>query len=105
MRFSRQGYWSGVPFPSSGDLPNPGIEPGSPALQADSLPSEHPEYIRVCFPQMGTLLTAASAVRIPRVALPTKGLELSSDASWQEWLHGRVIHRRERNKGRNRETD
>ena len=40
MRFSRQGYWSGLPFPSPGDLPNPGIEPGSPALQADSLPTE-----------------------------------------------------------------
>ena len=39
-RFSRQGYWSGLPFPSPGDLPNPGIEPGSPALQADSLPTE-----------------------------------------------------------------
>ena len=38
--FSRQGYWSGLPFPSPGDLPNPGIEPGSPALQADSLPTE-----------------------------------------------------------------
>ena len=38
--FSRQEYWSGLPFPSPGDLPNPGIEPGSPALQADSLPSE-----------------------------------------------------------------
>ena len=37
MRFSRQRYWSGLPFPSPGDLPNPGIEPGSPALQADSL--------------------------------------------------------------------
>jgi len=37
MRFSRQGYWSGLPFPSPGDLPDPGIEPGSPALQADSL--------------------------------------------------------------------
>ena len=36
MRFSRQGYWSGLPFPSPGDLPNPGIKPGSPALQADS---------------------------------------------------------------------
>ena len=36
MRFSRQGYWSGLPFPSPGDLPNPRIEPGSPALQADS---------------------------------------------------------------------
>ena len=34
MEFSRQEHWSGLPFPSSGDLPNPGIEPGSPALQA-----------------------------------------------------------------------
>ena len=38
--FSRQEYWSGLPFPSPGDLPNLGIEPGSPALQADSLPTE-----------------------------------------------------------------
>ena len=37
MEFSRQGYWSGLPFPSPGDLPNPGIEPRSPAVQADSL--------------------------------------------------------------------
>ena len=42
MEFSRQEYWSGLPFPSPGDLPNPGIEPGYPALQADSLPSEPP---------------------------------------------------------------
>ena len=35
--FSRQEYWSGLPFPSPGDLPNPGIQPGSPPLQADSL--------------------------------------------------------------------
>ena len=40
--FSRQGYWSGLLFPSPGDLPNPGIKPGSPALQADSLPTEPP---------------------------------------------------------------
>ena len=40
MEFSRQEYWSGLPFPSPEDLPNPGIEPGSPALQADALPSE-----------------------------------------------------------------
>ena len=40
MRFSRQGYWSVLPFPSPGDLPNPGMEPGSPALQADSLLTE-----------------------------------------------------------------
>ena len=38
--FSRQEYWSGLPFPSSGDLPNPGIEPRSPESQADSLLSE-----------------------------------------------------------------
>ena len=37
---SRREYWSGLPFPSPGDLPNPGIKPRSPALQADSLPSE-----------------------------------------------------------------
>ena len=40
MEFSRQEYWSGLLFPSPGSLPNPGIEPGSSALQADSLPSE-----------------------------------------------------------------
>ena len=42
MKFSRQKYWSGLPFSSPRGLPNPGIEPGSPALQADSLPSEPP---------------------------------------------------------------
>ena len=40
MAFSRQEYWSGLPFPSPGDLPDPGIEHGSPALPADSLPTE-----------------------------------------------------------------
>ena len=40
MGFSRQDSWSRLPLPSPGDLPNPGIEPGSPALQADSLLSE-----------------------------------------------------------------
>ena len=39
MGFSRQEYWSGLPFPSPGDLPDPGIEPMSPSLQADSLPA------------------------------------------------------------------
>ena len=40
MEFPRQEYWSGLPFPSPGDLPDPGIEPRVPTLQADSLPSE-----------------------------------------------------------------
>ena len=45
MEFSRREYWSGLPFPSPGDLPDLGIEPGSPALQADSLPSEPPALV------------------------------------------------------------
>ena len=40
--FSRQEYWSGVPFPSASDLPDPGMEPGCTALQAEALPSEPP---------------------------------------------------------------
>ena len=40
MGFSRHEYWSGLPFPPPGDLPDPGIEPGSPELQVDSLPTE-----------------------------------------------------------------
>ena len=46
MGFSRQEYWSGLPFPSPGDLPDPGIKPRSPALQADALPSEPPGKLR-----------------------------------------------------------
>ena len=42
MGFSRQEYWSGLPFPSPGDRPNPGIKPRSPALQTGALPSEPP---------------------------------------------------------------
>jgi len=46
MEFSRLEYWSGLPFPSPGDLPNPGIKPRSPALQADSSSSESPGKLR-----------------------------------------------------------
>ena len=44
--FSRQEYWSGLPFPSPGDLPDPGIEPRSPTLEADALTSEPPSVER-----------------------------------------------------------
>ena len=44
MGFSRQEYWSALPFPPPGDLPDSGIKPRSPALQADSLSHEHPKY-------------------------------------------------------------
>ena len=48
MEFSRQEYWRGLPFPSPGDLPYPGIESGSPTLQSDPLPSEPPGKSLVC---------------------------------------------------------
>ena len=66
MGFPRQEYWDGLPFPSPGDLPDPRIEPRSPALQADALPSEPPGkhfiHSRVCmsipvFPIHPTFLT------------------------------------------------
>ena len=51
VEFSRQDYWSGLPFPSPGDLPDSGIEPRSPSLQADSLPSEPPGKPPIqCYP-------------------------------------------------------
>ena len=49
MEFSRQVYWSGLPFPSAGNLPDPGREPRSPALKADSLPSEPPGKLKEGF--------------------------------------------------------
>ena len=59
--FSRQEYWSGLPFPSPGDLPDPGIEPRSPALQGGSLPAEpqgKPYILAICYdplPQRSTI--------------------------------------------------
>ena len=55
MGFSTQEYWSGLPFPSPGDLPDPGIEAGSPALEADALTSEPPgkpklDFVKIKFP-------------------------------------------------------
>ena len=53
MGFSRQEYWSGLPFPSPGDLPDPGIKPGFPALEADALTSEPPgKTVERIFPQL-----------------------------------------------------
>ena len=49
MGFSRQEYWSGLPFPSPGDIPDPGIKCRSPTLQADALPSEPPEKLVITF--------------------------------------------------------
>ena len=49
MEFSRQEYWCGLPFPSPRNLPDPRIKPRSPALQADSLPSEPPGELTVLY--------------------------------------------------------
>ena len=49
MEFSREAYWSGLPCPPPGDLPDPGIKPSCPALQANSLPSEPPGKPHKCF--------------------------------------------------------
>ena len=61
MGFSRQEYWSGLPLPSLGDLPDPGIEPGFPALQADTLPSEPPGK-----PVVERLGAATPEAQVPR---------------------------------------
>ena len=61
MGSSRQECWSGLPFPSPGDLPDPGIEPRSPALQADALPSEPPgKPYSISSPQKETLASVSS---------------------------------------------
>ena len=63
MGFSRQECWSGLPFPSPGDLPNPGIKPRSPALQADALPSE---------PRGKPMTNLDSVLKTREITLPTK---------------------------------
>ena len=71
MEFSRPEYWSGYPFPSPGDLPNPGIEPRSLTLQEDSLPAE---------PQ-GKPKNTGVGISIPSPAdLPNPGIKLGSPA-------------------------
>ena len=71
MEFSRQEYWNGLPFPSPGDLPNPGIELGSPALQVDSLLSEPPGKPKDTFPQ-NIKRTTAKLWIIPRAKVVIK---------------------------------
>ena len=65
MGFSRQEYWSGLPFPSPGDLPNPGMDPGSPTLRADTLPAEVGVFLEFpCFfydpAHIGNLISGSS---------------------------------------------
>ena len=74
MGFSRSEYWSGLPFPSPGDLPDPGVKPMSPALQADALLSEPPFVGKVIF-LLFNMLSRLIITFLPR----SKGLLIS----WQ----------------------
>ena len=75
VEFSRLEYWSGLPFPSPGDLPNPGMEPGSPALQVDSSPAE---------PQGNPKNTGVYSLSLLQRIFPTQELN-------QDLLHCRQI--------------
>ena len=70
MGFSRQEYWSGLPFPSPGDLPNPGIEPESPTLQADALPSEPTGNSPVTAGEILSNSSPALCQALPQLCLP-----------------------------------
>ena len=76
---SRQGYWSGLPFPSPGDLPSPGIEPRSLALQVDSLPSE-PRGKPCCY---HTTLQFSSSLRITTAQLASVIIHIGLVATYQ----------------------
>ena len=69
MGFPRQEYWSGLPFPSPRDLPDPGIEPGSPAFQADSLPLSHLRNPYVC---VNKAYNSSYALLLCRVCIHTQ---------------------------------
>ena len=64
MELSRQEYWSGQPFPSPGDLSDPGIEPQSPALQADSISSEPPGKPSQHLPKYNRIRTTVSKAKM-----------------------------------------
>ena len=64
MEFPRQEYWSGLPFPTPGDLPDPGIELGSPALQVDSLPAELPGQPLNMYQSVSQSVQSLSRVRL-----------------------------------------
>ena len=78
MKFSRQEYWSGLPFPSPGDLPVPGIEPGSLALQADSYHVSH---------QGSSLKTQLN----PRLFLLSICDHSSKAMVWENYVHSPIL--------------
>ena len=109
MGFSRQEYWSGVPLTSPGDLPNPGTEPGSSALQTDALPSEPPgkpiifraclivHYIDVTPCNLLTALLLLSIWALSSFLLSStvlQGIKLLDSVAlfpYQEWVRVRLV--------------
>ena len=90
MGFSRQGYWSGLPFPSPGNLPHPGVEPRSPTWQADALTSEPPGKLNhQAPPSMGfSRQEYWSGLPFPSPAdLPNPGIEPGSPHCRQTLNH------------------
>ena len=90
MEFSRQEYWSGLLIPSPGDLPHPEHEPGSPTLQADSLPTEPPGKLALPQQQVSSHVffrseVQASLLLIPSGLQPAKGAPLPSVGS-HDWV-------------------
>ena len=77
MGFSRQEYWSGLPCPSPGDLPDPGIEPRSPVLEADTLTSEPPRkpYVYIPWP-----LQAANRILVPQSRIEPMPLAVEAES-------------------------
>ena len=90
MEFSRQDYWSGWPFPSSGDRPDPEIKPRSPAWWADSLPSGPPGKPHLL---LGTwlLLWCPVPASIPSTPHPTILLYLPGSGAREEWVQTRNL--------------
>ena len=99
MEFSRQEYWNGLPCPPPGDLPNPGIEPGSPELQVDSLPAELPEkpwstvyYYTILLISMSSIETMGKVKfreikNLPKVTLLIS-IESGFTGAWSFWFQG-----------------
>ena len=98
MGFSRRKNWSGLPFPSPGDLPDPGIEPRSPALRADALTSEPPGkktlYLLVRFPHfiLNCCLRTSKIGRVPYLLSPSFDAETDYVYFFQ-WVHCRSTER------------
>ena len=101
MGFSRQEYWSGLPFPSPGDLPDPGIEPRSPALQADALPSElpgkdlkhflmRPNWTILCFLNIALTPHQSSFIPVSLQTSPNPHLQISP--SFKRRVKCHILH-------------